>query len=58
MNTWVLTVEEEPETTDLFLTLPEDLLKEVGWKTGDILEWVEQDDKSWILRKKADVDVP
>jgi hypothetical protein len=47
---WTITVEEDGE--DLVLPLPEELLEELGWQTGDTLLWIEQDDGSWILRKK------
>ena len=41
-----LTVDE-----DGFLTIPEDILQETGWKEGDMLEWIEQDDGTLELRK-------
>lgn len=38
-TTWILDVQEDPETGDLFLEFPPDLLEAQGWKTGDILKW-------------------
>ena len=37
---------------DLILPLPAQLLAELGWHTGDTLEWAEHEDGSWSLRKK------
>jgi bifunctional DNA-binding transcriptional regulator/antitoxin component of YhaV-PrlF toxin-antitoxin module len=36
------------------LNLPEELLKETGWKEGDVLEWIPTiyDDGSYYLRKQ------
>jgi hypothetical protein len=47
--TWQGEVVQEGE--DLLLTLPEDLLKQLDWKTGDVLQWVKLDDNSWCLKK-------
>ena len=51
---WTITVEEDPETGDLILPFPEDLLKETGWSEGDTLTWTDQGDGSWSLEKKDD----
>lgn len=48
---WTITVEEDPETGDLILPLPEDMLKLQGWVEGDVLEWKDNDDGSWTLEK-------
>ena len=36
---------------DGVLTFPEDFLKEVGWKEGDVLQWVDNNDGSFSLVK-------
>lgn len=36
------------------LNLPDDLLKETGWKEGDMLEWIDNEDGSFTLVKKDD----
>jgi hypothetical protein len=51
---WIMTVEEDPETGDIVLPLPEDLLKLQGWKEGDTLNWEDNKDGSWSLTKKAE----
>jgi bifunctional DNA-binding transcriptional regulator/antitoxin component of YhaV-PrlF toxin-antitoxin module len=56
MNTqrWTITAEEDPETGDIVLPLPEELLKKVGWKEGDTLEWIDNHDGSWSIEKVKD----
>lgn len=36
---------------DEILTIPEDLLEISGWKEGDNLEWTDQGDGSFTLKK-------
>lgn len=50
---WSLTVEEDPETGECILQFPEDLLEAADWKEGDTLEWIDQGDGSWQLKKKS-----
>jgi hypothetical protein len=50
-SSWELTVVEDPNSGDLFLTLPDDLLSRNGWSTGDILQWKDNEDGSWLLTK-------
>lgn len=33
------------------LTFPDEMMKELGWKEGDILEWIDNKDGSWSLIK-------
>jgi hypothetical protein len=51
--TWTLDVQEDPNTGDAILQFPPDLLANMGWKEGDILEWNDNRDGSWSLTKKA-----
>jgi hypothetical protein len=51
MPKWTITVEEDPETGELILPLPEDMLQLQGWVEGDTLEWIDNKDGSWILQK-------
>lgn len=51
---WTVTVLADGD--ELVLPLPDDMLKEVGWKTGDVLQWVKRDDESWMLKKKEPLD--
>lgn len=57
MSSWTLTVAKDPENDDnMILEFPDDLLQAAGWKAGDTLEWVDNKDGSWILRKTHDND--
>lgn len=42
---------EDPETGDIILPLPPELLENLGWKEGDTLEWKETTDGTWLLSK-------
>ena len=52
-NKWIITVEEDPETGDLILPFPEDLLEQAKWAEGDTIVWKIQEDGSCILEKKS-----
>ena len=51
-KSWTITLEEDPESGDLVLPFPPDLLAEAGWKEGDTLIWDDLKDGSFALRKK------
>jgi len=53
---WTVTVEEDPETGELILPLPADLLTTQGWVDGDTLEWKEGENGEWFLSKVASND--
>jgi hypothetical protein len=36
---WVVELEEDPETGDLMMPLPPELLADLGWIPGDTLTW-------------------
>jgi hypothetical protein len=50
-KSWEVIIEEDPETGDAILPLPQDMLDEVGWKSGDNLNWIDRNDGSWEIRK-------
>lgn len=50
IKSWTAVLEADGE--DLILPLPEDMLTELGWKSGDTLQWHDQGDGTWTLRKK------
>ena len=49
---YIVTLETDPETGDLVLPLPEELLKEAGWKTGDTLDWKDNGDGTFSMTKQ------
>lgn len=42
----------QDENGDLILPLGEELCKEAGWNIGDTIEWIDNGDGSWTMRKK------
>jgi len=52
--TYTVRVEEDPETGDLILPLPTELLNQMGWDFGDTLIWDDNHDGSFTLSKKVD----
>jgi hypothetical protein len=54
MNTWTLTIEEDPDTKELVLPFTQEILNTVGWKEGDVIVWKKNDNGTWTLKKKVD----
>ena len=44
-------VQEDPESDDLILPIPQVLLDQLGWKEGDDIEFNLDDDGRWILKR-------
>ena len=51
---YTLPVVKDPETGDLILEFPDEMMAQVGWKTGDTVEWIDNKNGSWTIRKKGD----
>lgn len=51
-NSWLITVQENGKDKDLYIELPPDALNQAGWVEDDIIEWVDNNDGSWTLKKK------
>lgn len=51
-NNWTITLEEDPQTGELIMPFPPDLLAQVGWDFGDTLIWEDMNNGSWSLRKQ------
>lgn len=56
-KTMIVTIKEDPETGDSYIEFPEDLLAQLGWQEGDIIDW-EIDDKGRITATKAKIQEP
>jgi hypothetical protein len=50
-KSWTITLEDDPETGDLIMPLTDEILDSAGWKEGDTLEWIDNENGSWTLRK-------
>lgn len=48
---WTLDVKYDDESGDTFIELPDDLMTEAGWNLGDDLEWIDNKDGSWTMKK-------
>jgi bifunctional DNA-binding transcriptional regulator/antitoxin component of YhaV-PrlF toxin-antitoxin module len=40
---------------DGVLTFPDELIEKLGWKEGDVLQWIDNNDGSFSLVKSDDV---
>jgi hypothetical protein len=52
MTTYTAHVEEDPETKELVLVFPEGLMEQVGWNIGDNIQWIDNKNGSWTLKRK------
>lgn len=49
-SSWTVKVEED-QFGDLFLPLPDDMLKKLDWKEGDMLQWIDNGNGTYSLVK-------
>ena len=46
-------IQEDEDTGELYFIFPPEVLEELGWIEGTVLEWSQKDDsESWVLTKK------
>lgn len=50
--TFEVITQEDPETGDILLPLPNELLEKMGWQEGDTLDWSMDEQGRWIISKK------
>jgi len=48
---WQLPVEQDLSSDDYYVTFPDDLLEAANLKEGDQVEWINNDDGSYLLKK-------
>lgn len=53
-KTWTVVLDEDLETGELLLPLPDELIASLGWKEGDNLVWDVRTDGTISLTKKVD----
>ena len=51
MKVWTTRVEWDEEVGEMVILFPTGLLEETGWKEGDNLAWVVDDNKICIISK-------
>lgn len=56
MTRWTLEVKYNSEADEHYLEFPDNLMEQVGWKVGDTVLWSQNEDGSWILTKKGQVE--
>lgn len=49
---WTVKLETDPETGELLMPLPVDLMEQMAWKIDDVLVWQDNKDGSWTIKKK------
>lgn len=55
MQQFIRTLVEDPDQPgELLLDLGNELCEELGWKAGDVIEWHDNKDGTWTLRKTQD----
>ena len=48
-------VKEDPETKELYIEFDDETMQELGWNVGDTIQWIDNNDGSWSLKKADDV---
>ena len=52
---FICEVIQDPDNQDeLLLDLGTEVCEQMGWAPGDVIEWIDNKDGSWILKKKTD----
>ena len=47
----IVELEKDPETGDLILPLSEEILDGLNWKIGDTIQWIDNKDGTWTMKK-------
>ena len=50
MKSYSISIQEN-EAGELYLPLPDEALKELNWTEGTQIEWVDNKDGSWTIKK-------
>ena len=50
-NEWIVEVQENSKTKELYIEFPPGALDQVGWDIGDDLEWIDNKDGSYQLKR-------
>ena len=49
---WTIKLEEADDGSgDLVLPLTDEIMESAGWKTGDTLEWIDNKNGTWSIKK-------
>jgi hypothetical protein len=51
-TTWTITLEAADDGSgDLVLPLTDEIMESAGWKPGDTLEWIDNKNGTWSIKK-------
>ncbi len=50
-TTWTADVKYDEETDDTYIQLPDDMMLAAGWNLGDDIEWIDNKDGTWTMKK-------
>ena len=53
-NSWIIDVQQDGKTEELYIQFPPDAISQVGWDEGDTLIWEELPSGAFSLKKKID----
>ena len=53
-TTWIVTLEEDPETGDLVMPIPQEALDANKWQIGDTLTWNIDDEGTVTLARDSE----
>ena len=56
LQTWTTELIEDPDTKEILLTFPEDLIKELEWEEGTLLCWSITTDNKLMFVKAEEQD--
>ncbi len=48
----IVTLEQDPKTSELILPIPADLLSQMGWIEGTKLFWIDNENGTYSLKEK------
>lgn len=51
MSRWTADVKYDNDSGDTFIELPDDLMKQAGWNLGDDIEWIDNHNGTWTMKK-------
>jgi hypothetical protein len=52
-KTYIGQIIQDPDTKELVLDLGMELCQQMGWKIGDELQWIDNEDGSWTLTQQT-----
>ena len=57
-RSWTVTIEEDTDTGEAILPLPDDMLEQLGWSEGTIIYWIDNKNGTYTLTNKEKDVIP